>query len=112
MFAFRKVRRKDKHGGSASGHSIANEGEVVYQFMTEDGKVAEGKTQVEEVRRPPAAVSKITKAGPIAFFSEEEDWLIDKRDELAQEVLRRVRKVKKETYEHREHIGFAHGCFR
>ena len=41
------------------------------------------------------AVSKITKAGNIVFFSEGEDWLIDKRDELAEQILDLVRRVKR-----------------
>ena len=50
-----------------------------------------------------AAVSKITKAGQIAFFSEGEDWLIDKKDKLAAEILELVRRVKRKTkvYEHK-----------
>ena len=71
--------------------------------MTESGTIAKGTTQVGDVRRPLAAVSKITKAGQIAFFSEGEDWLIDKRDELAKKILELVRQVKKKTklYEHK-----------
>ena len=55
------------------------------------------------MRRPLAAVSKITKAGQIAFFSEGEDWLIDKKDEVAAEILELVRKATKKTklYEHK-----------
>ena len=55
------------------------------------------------VRRPLAAVSKITKAGQIAFFSEGEDWLLDKRDEAAQKILELVKQVKRKTklYEHK-----------
>ena len=95
--------RRDQKWGSASGHSIANEGEVTYRFMMEDGKIGEGTTQVGEVRRPLAAVSKITKAGKIAFFSQGEDWLIDKKDPIALEILNLVRKAKRKTrmYEHK-----------
>ena len=71
--------------------------------MTDSGTIAKGTTQAGDVRTPLAAVSKITKAGQIAFFSEGEDWLIDKRDELAQRILELVRKVKRKTklYEHK-----------
>ena len=55
-----------------------------------------------------AAVSKLTKAkeghpGQIAFFSEGEDWLIDKRDPMAEKILELVRRVRKRTklYEHK-----------
>ena len=56
-----------------------------------------------EVKRPLAAVSKITKAGNIAFFSEGEDWLIDKRNPAAIEILKLIQKVKKKTkvYQHK-----------
>ena len=95
--------RRGQKWGSASGHSIPNEGEVTYRFMTENGKIAEGTTQVGEVRRPLAAVSKITKAGQIAFFSQGEDWLIDKRDPVALEIIKLVQKAKRKTrmYEHK-----------
>ena len=50
-----------------------------------------------------AAVSKITKAGQVAFFSQGEDWLLDKRDPVVEEILRLVKLVKKKTklYEHK-----------
>ena len=65
--------------------------------------MAKGTTQIGEVRRPLAAVSKITKAGQVAFFSQGEDWLLDKRDPLVQEILRLVKMVKRKTklYEHK-----------
>ena len=71
--------------------------------MTENGKVGEGTTQIGDVRRLLAAVSKITKAGQIAFFSQGEDWLIDKKDPIALEILNLVRKAKRKTklYEHK-----------
>ena len=95
--------KRGQRWGSASGHGTDNEGEVTYKFLTETGKVASGTTQVGEVRRPLAAVSKLTKAGQIAFFSEGEDWLIDKRDPLAEQILELVRRVQKRTklYEHK-----------
>ena len=66
--------------------------------MTEHGKVAKGETQIGKVRRPLAAVSNLTKRGnQIAFFCENEDWLIDKKDEVAAEILELVRKAKKKT---------------
>ena len=48
-------------------------------------------------------MSKITKAGQIAFFSQGEDWLIDKRDPIAIEILNLVQKAKRKTklYEHK-----------
>ena len=62
-----------------------------------------GTTQIGEVRRPLAAVSKITEANNIAFFSKGEDWIIDKSDELADAILKLVRQVKKKTkmYQHK-----------
>ena len=95
--------RRGQKWGSASGHSIPNEGQVTYKFVTESGKIGEGTTQIGDVRRPLAAVSKITKAGQIAFFSQGEDWLIDKRDPIALEILNLVRKAKRKTklYEHK-----------
>ena len=48
-------------------------------------------------------MSKITKANNIAFFCEGEDWIIDRRDELADAIIKLVRKVKKKTkmYQHK-----------
>ena len=50
-----------------------------------------------------AAVSKISKAGNVTIFSEGEDWIMDKRDPIVQEILTPVKKVQKKTkiYEHR-----------
>ena len=70
--------RRGQRWGSASGHMIPNEGECTYAFMTEHGNISCGTTQVGEVRRPLAAVSKITKAKNIAFFDEDNDWILDK----------------------------------
>ena len=79
------------------------EGEVSYRFMVESGDIARGTTQIGKVRRPLAAVSKITKAGNIAFFSEDCDWLIDKRDPVAGQILELIEKVKRKTkvYQHK-----------
>ena len=54
-----------------------------------------------EVKRPLAAVSKITEAGNIAFFAEDENWLISMKDDLAAEILELVRKAKKKTKVHK-----------
>ena len=95
--------RRGQSWGSASGHSIPNEGEAVYSFMTETGAIKRGKTQVGEVRRPLAAVSSLTKNNQIAFFCEGEDWLIDRKDPLASQIVKLVQQVKSKTriYEHR-----------
>ena len=95
--------RRGQKWGSASGHPIQNEGEVTYKFLTEEGAVAQGTTQIGDVRKPLAAVSKITKNDRIVFFSQGEDWIIDKRDEVASQILKLVRQAKKKTklYEHR-----------
>ena len=88
---------KGQRWGSASGHSIKNEGEVLYRFMTESGEIARGKTQVGEVRRPLAAVSKITAANNIAFFCQDEDWIIDRRDPVAAQIVELVKQAKMKT---------------
>ena len=95
--------QRGQRWGSASGHSIKNEGQVSYKFMTESGDIAKGTTQVGEVRRPLAAVSKITKANNIVFFAEGNDWIVDRRDPLAQELIKLVEKVKSKTklYQHK-----------
>ena len=71
--------------------------------MTDTGAISSGTTQIGEVQRPLAAVSKLSKAGNITIFSEGEDWIIDRRDPLAERILELVRKVKRKTqmYEHR-----------
>ena len=70
--------------------------------MTEDGKISQGTTQVGEVRRPLAAVSKITGAGNIAFFSKGSDWIIDSRDENVPKILELVKQSKLKTKVHEE----------
>ena len=63
-----------------------------------------GTTQIGEVKRPLAAVSKITEANNIVFFSQGEDWIIDKRDEVADAILKLVRQATKKTRLH-QHKG-------
>ena len=65
--------------------------------MTESGDVAKGTTQIGDVKRPLAAVSNITKANNIAFFCDGDDWIIDRKDELAETILKLVRRVRKKT---------------
>ena len=95
--------KRGQKWGSASGHSIKNEGEVSYRFMTESGGVARGTTQIGEVRRPLAAVSKITAANNLAFFAEGDDWIIDRQDPVAEEIVKLVRRARLKTkmYQHR-----------
>ena len=71
--------------------------------MVEGGAIRKGRTQVGEVRRPLAAVSEITKSNQIAFFCQGEDWLIDRADPLAEQIVKLVQKVTKKTkvYEHK-----------
>ena len=71
--------------------------------MTDTGAVGSGTTQVGDVQRPLAVVSKNSKAGNITVFSEGEDWIIDRRDPLAEQIITLIQKVKKKTriYEHR-----------
>ena len=93
--------RAGRRWGSASGHAIPNEGEVVYSFMVESGDVKRGKTQVGEVRRPLAAVSQLTKdKRNIVFFCEDEDWIIPRSDPVTQEIIRLVQKAKGKTKMH------------
>ena len=75
----------------------------MYRFMTELGDINKGTTQVGEVRRPLAAVSKITKANNIAFFSEGCDWILDRKDPITDGILKLVAKVKLKTrmYQHK-----------
>ena len=95
--------RRGQRWGSASGHSIKNEGQVTYRFATESGDINKGTTHGGEVRRPLAAVSRITKANNICFLSEGSDWIIDRRDPVAAELLKLVEKAKMRTkmYQHR-----------
>ena len=48
-------------------------------------------------------MSEITKANHIAFFCSGEDWLIDRSDPIAQQIVTLVQKVRKKTkvYEHK-----------
>ena len=97
------AQRGAKKWGSASGHAIPNEGEITYRFMSESGAINQGTTQIGDVRRPLAAVSKITAAKNLVFFSEEENWIIDSRDELAKQIVELVRRAKRKTkmYQHK-----------
>ena len=95
--------RRGQRWGSASGHSIENEGEVTYKFMTEGGVVKKGTTQVGEVKRPLAAVSDMTSANQIVFFCQDEDWVIDRRDPVADQMIKLAQKAKEKTrmYQHK-----------
>ena len=55
------------------------------------------------MKRPLAAVSDMTKANQIVFFCEGEDWIIDRRDPLAEELIKIVQRVRRRTrmYEHK-----------
>ena len=70
--------------------------------MTEDGKISQGTTQVGEVRRPLAAVSKIIGAGNIAFFNKGSNWIIDSRDENVPKILELVKQARLKTKVHEE----------
>ena len=83
--------KRGQKWGSASGHTIPNEGECTYSFMTEHGDISRGTTQVGEVRRPLAAVSKITAAGNIAFFADGDDCIISRADPVVKDILALVR---------------------
>ena len=74
-----------------------------YRFLGETGSISKGTTQVGEVRRPLAAVSRITAANNIGFFCQDEDWIIDKRDPVAAEIIKLVQKAKMKTkmYQHK-----------
>ena len=71
--------------------------------MTESGSIAKGTTQIGEVKRPLAAVSKIVEAKNIVFFSGEEDWIVDMNDPIAAELIRLIKKAKQKTrmYQHK-----------
>ena len=68
--------------------------------MTEHGDISRGTTQVGEVRRPLAAVSKITAAGNIAFFADGDDCIISRKDPVVEEILALVWKARKKTKVH------------
>ena len=65
--------------------------------MTEGGVVKKGTTQVGEVKRPLAAVSDMTAANQIVFFCEGEDWIIDRKDPVAKELIKLAQKAKAKT---------------
>ena len=96
--------KRGQKWGSASGHTIPNEGEVTYSFMTEHGAISNTTSRVGAVRRPLAAVSKITKANNFVFFSQGCDCIIDCKDEVAGEILKLIKKAKLKTKLH-EHKG-------
>ena len=79
--------KRGQKWGSASGHMIPNGGEATYSFMTEHGGISKGTARIGKVTAPLAAVSKITKASNIAFCSEGCGWIIDRKDELADQIL-------------------------
>ena len=60
--------QRKQRWGSASGHSIRNEGQVKYRFLTEEGTVNKGTTQIGGVQRPLTAVSKISEASNMSIF--------------------------------------------
>ena len=93
--------KRGQRWGSASGHAIANEGEVLYKFMVESGAVNKGRTQVGEVRRPLAAVSQLTKdQRNIVFFCENEDWIIPRSDPRTKEIIKLVQSIQGKTKMH------------
>ena len=61
--------------------------------MNEDGKINRGVTQ--EVRRPLAAVSSLTENDKMVFFCSGDDWIIDRQDKLADQILQLVRRATK-----------------
>ena len=71
--------------------------------MTEGGSVNRGTTQIGKVRRPLAAVSKITEANNLVIFCKDDDWIIDRRDEVADAIMKLVRQAKRKTkmYQHK-----------
>ena len=71
--------------------------------MTEGGVVKKGTTQVGEVKRPLAAVSDMTAANQIVFFCQDEDWVIDRRDPVADQMIKLAQKANEKTrmYQHK-----------
>ena len=93
--------RRGQKWGSASGHAIHNEGEVMYKCMVESGAIKRCRTQVGEVRRPLAAVSQLTKDETnIVFFCEGEDWIIPRSDPLTKQIIQLVQRIKDKTKMH------------
>ena len=93
--------KRGQRWGSASGHAIHNVGEVLYRFMGESGSLHKGLTQVGEVRRPLAAVSRLTEdQRNIVFFCEGEDWIIPRSDPITQKIIELVRKAQGKTKMH------------
>ena len=89
--------RRNQKWGSASGHSIRNEGEVSYRFLTEDGSMSRATTQVGDVKRPLAAVSRITQANNIAFFCDDCDYIINRKDPVAEKIIELVKQASLKT---------------
>ena len=74
--------------------------------MTETGTVNRGTTQIGDVQRPLAAVSKISEAGNLSMFCDAKggsDYIMDLKDPAVQEILSLVEKVKRKTklYKHK-----------
>ena len=71
--------------------------------MNEDGEIKKGRTQVGDVKRPLAAVSELTNNNQIGFFCKGEDWIIDRSDPVAAQIIQLVRQARRKTrmYEHR-----------
>ena len=65
--------------------------------MDESGAIKKGTTQIGEVRRPLGAVSKVTKANNIVFFSDGCDYIIDRRDPIAADIIKMVERAKLKT---------------
>ena len=74
-----------------------NEGQAAYRFLTDAGTIARGSTQIGEVKRPLAAVSKITAAGNLVMFGDGCDFIIDESDPAVAEIKRLVGMVRKKT---------------
>ena len=77
----------------------------MYKFMSESGAIHRAKTQVGEVRRPLAAVSRLTEdQRNIVFFCQGEDWIIPRSDPLTKELIKLVQKIQVKTKMH-QHKG-------